>query len=331
MKARRWLLLAFLVALALVVITRFVEIERVIRTLLRGQWQWVAVGAGLQFLHYLTYAAMFSAGFEAVGVAISTLQLLPVVFASVFVNVLAITGGAAIFVDDAARRGQSAARATAGTLLVLVADFGTFIVVLIGGLLYLSYRRVLLAYQLLGTAILAASVLGQGAILALGWWQPRWLEALFGWLQRAINWLFRLIGRPAPLADDWATRSVAEFIGAAAALATHPRVAWRLVGISFAHHAAGVASLYAVFLAFGQPGSIGVVTAAYTVGLLFWIISITPQGVGVVEGVMVLVLVSLGVPAAEATVITFAFRALAFWLPLLVGVAFWPRVKSLGG
>ena len=331
MKARRWLLLAFLVALAIVVITRFVEIERVAATLLRGQWQWVAVGAGLQFLHYLTYAAMFSAGFEAVGVAVGTLDLLPVVFASVFVNVLASTGGAAIFVDDVARRGQSAARATAGTLLVLVADFGTFIVVLIGGLLYLSYRRVLLAYQLLGTALLVASVVGQAAILALGWWQPRWLEALFGWLQRAINWFFRLIRRPAQLADDWAARSTAEFIGAAAAVATHPQVAWRLVGISFAHHAAGVASLYALFLAFREPGSIGVVTAAYTVGLLFWIISITPQGVGVVEGVMVLVLVSLGMPAADATVITFAFRALAFWLPLLVGVAFWPRVKSLGG
>jgi len=331
MKARRWLLLAFLVALALVVITRFVEIERVVRTLLRGQWQWVAVGAGLQFLHYLTYAAMFSTGFEAVGVAIGTCELLPVVFASVFVNVLAITGGAAIFIDDAARRGQSAARATAGTLLVLVADFGTFIIVLVGGLLYLSYRRVLAAYQLVGTAILAASVLGQGAILALGWWRPRWLEAFFGWLQRAINGFFRLIGRPAPLAADWAIRSTAEFIGAAAALATHPQVAWRLVGISFAHHAAGIASLYALFLAFGEPASVGVVTAAYTVGLLFWIISITPQGVGVVEGVMVLVLVSLGVPAAEATVITFAFRALAFWLPLLVGVGFWPRVKSLGG
>ncbi len=331
MKARRWLLLALLIALAIVVITRFVEIERLVATLLRGQWQWVLAAALLQFLHYLTYAAMFNAGFEAVGVAISTLELLPVVFASVFVNVLAITGGAAIFVDDAARRGQSAARATAGTLLVLVADFGTFIVVLIAGLAYLAYRRVLVAYQLVGTAILAVSTLGQAAIVALGWWQPRWLEAFFRWLQRATNWVLLRLRRPALLADDWAVRSTAEFIGAAAALATHPRTSGRAVALSFAHHLSGVASLYALFLAFGEPGSIGVVNAAYTVGLLFWIISITPQGIGVVEGVMVLVLVSLGMPTADATVITLAFRSLSFWLPLLVGVGFWPRVKSLGG
>lgn len=331
MKARRWLLLAFLVALAIVVITRFVEIQRLAATLLRGQWQWVAVGAALQFLHYLTYAAMFSAGFEAVGVAVGTLELLPVVFASVFVNVLAITGGAAIFIDDVARRGQSAARATAGTLLVLVADFATFIAVLIGGLFYLSYQGVLAAYQVLGTAILSGSVLAQGGILALAWWRPRWLEVLFTWLQGTINWGFRVVRRPAPLSADWARRSTAEFMGASAALSTHPRASVRAVAISFAHHATGVASLYALFLAFGQPGNIGVVTAAYTVGLLFWIISITPQGVGVVEGVMVVVLVSLGMAAADATVITLAFRALAFWLPLLVGVAFWPRVKSLGG
>ena len=38
-----------------------------------------------------------------------------------------------LFVDDAARRGQSAARAAIGTLLVLVADFSAFLIILVTG------------------------------------------------------------------------------------------------------------------------------------------------------------------------------------------------------
>jgi phosphatidylglycerol lysyltransferase len=59
--------------------------------------------------------------------------------------------------------------------------------------------------------------------------------------------------------------------------------------------------------------------ACLSIGVLFWIVAITPQGIGVVEGTMALVLISLGVPAEKSTVIALSFRGLAFWLPLLIG------------
>ncbi len=62
-------------------------------------------------------------------------------------------------------------------------------------------------------------------------------------------------------------------------------------------------------------------------GMLFLIVSITPQGIGVVEGVMTLVFTSLGVPAAQAAVVSLAFRGLTFWLPLLIGFILLRRVK----
>lgn len=53
--------------------------------------------------------------------------------------------------------------------------------------------------------------------------------------------------------------------------------------------------------------------------MVFYVVSITPGGIGVVEGVIALVYTSLGVPADKAAVITIAFRGLSFWLPMLVG------------
>ena len=67
--------------------------------------------------------------------------------------------------------------------------------------------------------------------------------------------------------------------------------------------------------------------AGYAMGVLFWIISITPQGIGVVEGMMTLTFASLGVPIESATVISLAFRGLTFWLPLGIGFILLRRLK----
>jgi phosphatidylglycerol lysyltransferase len=54
------------------------------------------------------------------------------------------------------------------------------------------------------------------------------------------------------------------------------------------------------------------------------------MGIGVVEGVMPLVFISLGVSHSVAILVTLAYRGLSFWLPLLVGFILLHRVKSFG-
>src|SRR4030043_914786 len=128
---RRWIFWVLCVLFVWVVISRFSEIKKLAETLVGGQWQWVAVAALLQVAYYITYTALYQSAFLTVGVQSRLGELLPVTFASIFMNVAAPSGGAssvALFADDAARRGQSAARATVGTLLVLVADFSAFLV-----------------------------------------------------------------------------------------------------------------------------------------------------------------------------------------------------------
>ena len=73
------------------------------------------------------------------------------------------------------------------------------------------------------------------------------------------------------------------------------------------------------FLALGTPFSIGTLVAGFSIGYLFLIVSPTPSGLGVVEGVMTVALNTLRVPLGTAALITLTYRAVTFWFPLAVG------------
>ena len=75
-----------------------------------------------------------------------------------------------------------------------------------------------------------------------------------------------------------------------------------------------------IFLAFKVPTTVAVVVAGFSIAYLFVIISPTPAGVGIVEGVMTLALKSLGIPLEAAMVVTLAYRSVTFWFPLLLGM-----------
>jgi phosphatidylglycerol lysyltransferase len=330
---RRWLLWLLLILFVWVVVSRLTEIEKLLETLRQARWQWVLLAAMLQVLYYVLYTALYQSAFRTVEVESRLSELLPVMFASVFVSVATASGGAggmALFVDDAARRGQSAARATAGTLLVAVSELGMFTGVLGIGLLYLFRCHDLQVYEVIAAAILLLLIAAQSGFLLLGLWQPESLRRLLGWLQQAINRLGGWFKHPTLVANDWAERTAAEFAQAALAVFANPQGLGRTLVIALLIHVVDLASLQALFVAFHQPVGIGVLVTGYAVGMLFWLVAVTPQGIGVVEGVMALVFTSLGVPVARASLITLAFRGLGLWLPLAVGFFLLRRVKSFG-
>ncbi|MGE5123681.1 MAG: flippase-like domain-containing protein [Acidobacteriaceae bacterium] len=328
---RRWIFWGLVILFVWVVISRMSEIRKLAETLLGGQWQWVAMAAVLQLAYYITYTALYQSAFQVVGISSKIRELLPVTFASIFMNVAAPSGGAsgvALFVDDATRRGQSGARATVGTLLVLVADFCAFLVLLVAGLIYLFTHHNLRLYESVAAAILLVITSGLTAFLLLGLWRPEWLRGILAWARKLSNRIAHWLKRPDLLDEAWVERNTAEFTEAAIAITAQPALLVKTLGIALAAHLVDLASLYALFLAFHQRTHFGVLVAGYAMGILFWIVSITPQGIGVVEGMMSLVFASLGVPIERATVIALAFRGLTFWLPLAIGFVMLRRLKS---
>lgn len=327
---RRWLFWLLVVAFLVLVVSRLTEIGKLIDALGQGRWEWILAAALAQMAYQVVYTGLFQSAFHVVDVESRVWDLLPVRFASLFVNVavpVANLGGTALFMDDAARRGKSASRTATGVVLALLADLGAFAPLMIVGLAYLGVRHTLQIYQVLGAVVVLLMAVGLGGLLLLG----RWEERLHRSLDRVQSLVGRVAGRfnrPSPLAEDWAERSAAEFAAAAAAVAAHP---WRLVrtlGVALVSHLVNLVSLYVLLLAFYRPVGFGPLVAGYVISLTFRIASITPQGVGVADGAVVMAYTSLGMPAAKATAVTLTFHGLSVWLPVFIGFLVLRRVKT---
>ena len=65
---RRWLFWILIIAFLWVVISRFADIEKLVKTLEGGQWQWVAVAGLLQILYYIVYTWLYQSAFDTVEV-----------------------------------------------------------------------------------------------------------------------------------------------------------------------------------------------------------------------------------------------------------------------
>jgi glycosyltransferase 2 family protein len=328
---RRWLYYILIFAFLGLVISRFTEAEKLVRTLARGRPEWVVAALLFQGVYYVTFTAVYQSALYTVEVAGSLRELISVWFTSVFLNITAPSvgmTGAAVFIDDAARRGQSAARAAAGTVLVLVADYSAFAVVMIAGMIVLFTTRNLRFYEVLAASILLLFIVALSSVLLLGLARPALLHRLLSWAQRIVVRVAARFHRHSFLPDDWAEHNAAEFSDAAASIKKHPERLARTYATALGAHVAELATLVMLFRAFRVPVHPGVVVAGYSVGILFWLVAITPSGIGVVEGVMTLVLSSLGVHPAAATLIALSFRGLTFWLPLTIGFILLRRSRS---
>ena len=73
------------------------------------------------------------------------------------------------------------------------------------------------------------------------------------------------------------------------------------------------------FLSFEVPFTVYTIVAGFSLAYLFLIVSPTPSGIGIVEGIMPIALSSLNVNWSEAVVITLTYRTVTFWIPLAVG------------
>lgn len=327
---KSWLLWLLTILFAWFLLTHRQELEQLGRTVAGGHWQWLLVAFGLQLLYYVAYTGVYQSAFATVEVHSSLWELLPVTYASLFANLAAPTGGmagAALFVDEVTRRGQSRVRATVGVLLMLVIDFGVLNLLILASLGVLWVKRDLKLYEVGAALMLFLFVIGMAAALTFGLWRPLWLRAGLDWIQRQVNRVGAWVRRPHLLDEEWSARNADEFQIAAQAMRTRP---WSLLWttlVALVAHALDLASLYVLFLAFDQPVGGGVLLVGYAMTLLFGIVSPTPNGIGIVEGIMPVIYTSLGLPLATATVISLTFRGFTFWLPMLAGFFLLRRLK----
>jgi uncharacterized protein (TIRG00374 family) len=319
-------LAALLVFFAVTFSSHFNDLADVVGVLQRGQPGWLVAAVGLQLLWFLNQAVLYRSIYAVLGLPARTLQLLPVVLASNFVNFItpsASLGAVALFLADASQRGLDQGRVALASVVRLVLNLIWFVMLLTFTLIVLTARmELLLEYLIAALLLFAAAALVIGG-LALAGFQPHRLASLLGRFAGLFDRLgFVLLHRDLS-ARDRARRFGLQFGEAAAALWAGRRCLPRAWLHIMLFDALQVGVLYAMLRAFPGDGSaIGAVTlvVVFTLGVLFSVVAVTPQGLGVVEVTLVGAFTMVGVPMGRAAIVVLAYRGFSFWAPLLAGL-----------
>jgi uncharacterized protein (TIRG00374 family) len=86
-----------------------------------------------------------------------------------------------------------------------------------------------------------------------------------------------------------------------------------------------VATLYIVYIAFGEFVNVGAVILAYAVANFAGFVSVLPGGVGIYEALMTAVLSAGGVPARISLPVTLMYRVLNTLIQLPPGLYFYQK------
>jgi len=322
-RLRQIALILLFFGFTLLVVSRFTKLNNLVQTLTQGSLPWVMAGIIIHVLYFVFYAVLYQRGFATVEVDTQTTRLLPVMFATMFVNAVIPTAGVAgnaLFINHIVKRDQSGARGVVGLFLVLLADLGTLVPFLLFGLVQLKKLGELGAYATLSGSVYIIYIGILIGALVLSGSNPSLLESILVWLRQVVNRIGKLFKRPNLLDENWPSRNTTELKLGSNAIRKHPkRLTLTLLWAVFLH-IVNLVGLYAFFLAFNQPIDVGGLIAGFSLGIVFFVITVIPQGIGATEGIMALVYTSIGVPAAKAVAIVLIFRGVNYWLPVLVGL-----------
>lgn len=325
---RKFLIAVAILAGVLFLIGNQGELEAVWETLRRGSWAVLGLALLAQAIWFLSVAATYRAVYRALGLEERILRLGLAAAAATFLNVVAPSGGMtgiAVFIAEARRGGYSAIRATLAGILVVLFDYAAFICVLVLGLAVLFRRNNLNGPELAAAGVLIVVAMVKTSLLVLGMRSAEALGNVLARLARAVNRVIRPVLRRDYLSEERGrefARDLAEGLQALKeqARGNPDKLLWPLA-LALSNKALLMTVFFLMFVAFQVPFSTGTIVAGFTMAILFTIVSPTPAGIGIVEGVLTVALRSLGVPLGSAAVITLAYRGFTFWLPLLFGMA----------
>ena len=85
--------------------------------------------------------------------------------------------------------------------------------------------------------------------------------------------------------------------------------------------------LWCTFQAFGYTIGLGHLLVAYVVAYSIGTLAPTPGGLGAVEGIMIALFASFGVPSAVAVAVVLVYRIINFWLPIPPGFVAYAIVR----
>ena len=305
-----------------VVAFSFSELETIVLTVQKAHLAFFLLALLIQTVWFVSTGRMYQSIFHLLGVHEDVLTLSRIATAANFINVVAPTagvGGVALFAAEARRRGHPTGKVTVAAALFLLLDQAAFLVILAVGLVILARRNDLSAGEISASLFLLGIAVTYATMLYIGYRSAERLGNLLAKFARGINRVVNLFRRENYLSEERAHEFAHEIADGFSGLTEKPTSLVRPVLWGIFDKGLLMLILVCSFLAFEVPFTAGTIIAGFSMAYLFLIVSPTPSGIGIVEGLMPLALSSLNVNWSQAVVITLLYRAVTFWFPLGVG------------
>ena len=319
---RKFLLITVLFLGAAFVYLSFGELQTILQTLQQGNFWFILIALMIEFGWFVVAGFTFRRLYLLLGIDETIYKLSLLTAAANFINIVAPSagmGGIAVFISNAHKRGLSRGKITVASMLYVLLDYIAFLCVLALGLLVLFRRNDLHGSELAASTIIFAIAAALGFLMYLGSRSASALGNALAWMARLVNRVVQPFIHREYLSEARAHEFAHEMATDLKSLPERPRSLIVPLVSAFANKSLLMGVLISVFLAFQVPFSAGTIIGGFAISYLFLIVSPTPSGIGIVEGVMPLALSSLRVPWSQAVIITLAYRGITFWIPLGVG------------
>lgn len=302
---------------------RTAELQSIAETFQRGDWRFLLLALVFQVAAMGVVALSYHSIYKILGLQERVGSLLLMSSAANFLNIIAPSGGMsgmAVFINEARRRDYSPGKTAVAGMIFLIFDYGSFLSVLTLGLIVLFRRNDLDIGELSAAGVLLAISLVLIFLMYLGMVSAERLGKALAWMARLVNRITFPIIKREYLSEARAYIFAKEAADGIQLLIAKPRQLVLPSFLALAKQGLMLLVFLCNFLAFKVAISTGTLIAGYSIGYLFVIVSPTPAGLGVVEGMLALTLRSMYVPMGAAAVVTLGYRSFTFWIPFLFGL-----------
>jgi uncharacterized protein (TIRG00374 family) len=319
---RKFIFAVVLMLAVVFILMRTAEVSSIVETLRQADWRFIALAVVAMGLWFGNTALNYWFVYRTMGMDEKVGHLALLISSANFVNIVAPSGGVggiAVFTSEARRKGISQARVTVAAAMVVMLDYVGFLIVLALGLIVLIRRSTLSSTELVASLIMVTMAAVLGTLLYTGMRSAEALGNLLARIAHRINRILWPFLHREYIAEYRAHEFAHDAAGGLQLLRRQPKGLIIPAALALNGKLLMVLIFWLSFLAFNVPYSPGTIVAGWSISYLIAITTPTPAGIGIVEGILPLTLTTLNVNLGAATVVTLAYRAVTFWLPLFIG------------
>ena len=303
------------------IVANFSAVLNIYNIAIHITFAYLALAILLSVVAYIFIGRASRSVFHVMGFTKKLPEMIRLQLAAVAINVLVPTAGASImllYAEEAKKHDESTSTAAASYLVWMLASYSALVVLLFFGTAYLVFAGKLTAYFYVPALLFLALLVGILLLFRLSQKTPQQLRAIFLWIKSVyVRFMANFKKKVSPTGG--VDNIILEIQDARGKIRSNPSAFVVAVFEVLGSHLLYLFAAEVLFLSFGYHPAYAVLIAGYAAGVLFTIVSPTPNGVGFAEVGMAAVFVSLGVDMRLAGIVAILSRALSYWAPMFIG------------